>query len=102
MAYGDAAASIIGQKIGHHRYNIFSPKSIEGSIAMFVTCLVGLLGCLLFFSLFYSISNLSFTLAALGAAAVATICEALTPRGFDNLTVPMFSAMVFLFLMEAV
>lgn len=98
MAYGDAAASLIGQKFGHQKYNIFSPKSIEGSIAMFATCLLGLLVCLPFFSFLYPISSLNFLLASLGVAIVATVCEALTPKGFDNLTVPLLSAMVFLFL----
>jgi len=102
MAYGDAAASIVGQKFGRHRYNnISSPKSVEGSMAMLATCLSGLLVCLLFFSFFYPISILSSALASLGTAIVATVCEALTPRGFDNLTVPLFSAMVFLLLMGA-
>lgn len=101
MAYGDAAASLFGQKFGRHKYNISSPKSVEGSMAMFATCLSGLLACLLFFSSFYPISILIFALASLGTAMVATVCEALTPRGFDNLTVPLFSAMMFLLLMGA-
>ena len=101
MAYGDAAASLIGQKFGRHKYNISSLKSVEGSITMFVTCLLGLLACLVFFSFLYPISSLNFILASLGTAIVATVCEALTPRGFDNLTVPVFSAVVFLLLMGA-
>jgi len=101
MAYGDAAASLFGQKFGRHKYHISSLKSVEGSIAMFATCLSGFLACLLFFSFLYSFSILIFALASLGTAIVATVCEALTPRGFDNLTVPLFSAMVFLLLMGA-
>jgi dolichol kinase len=99
MAYGDAAASLVGQKFGRHKYNISSPKSVEGSLMMFATCLLGFLACVLFFSFLYPISSLSFALAFLGTAVVATVCEALTPKGFDNLTVPLFSAIVFLILM---
>lgn len=102
MAYGDAAASLVGQKFGEHKYNIFGTKSFEGSAAMFIICISGLIACALFFSFLYPISILSFALASLGAATVATVCEALTPKGFDNLTVPLFSAIVFLFLIGGV
>jgi phytol kinase len=102
MAYGDAAASLVGQKLGPHKYNVFGAKSFEGSLAMFVTCLFGLLGCLLFFSYLYPISIFNFAVASLGTAAVATACEALTPKGFDNLTVPLFSIAVFLLLIGGV
>ena len=102
MAYGDAAASLVGQKIGRHKYNIFTTKSFEGSTAMFVICISGLMGCALFFSYLFPISIPSFALASLGATAVATVCEALTPKGFDNLTVPLFSAIAFLLLIGGV
>ncbi len=98
MAYGDAAASLVGQKLGHHKYNVFGAKSLEGSMAMFLTCLFGLLGLLLFFEYLYPISVFDFAMGSLGAATVATVCEALTPRGFDNLTVPLCTAAVFLLL----
>jgi dolichol kinase len=102
MAYGDAAASLVGQKLGRHKYNIFGAKSFEGSMAMFATCVSGLLACLLFFSYLYPISIFNFALASLGVAVVATACEGLTPRGFDNLTVPLCSAAVFLLLIGGV
>ncbi len=102
MAYGDAAASLVGQRIGRHKYDIFGMKSLEGSAAMFTVCISGLMACVLFFSYLYPISIPAFALASLGAAAVATTCEALTPKGFDNLTVPLLSALVFLFLIGVV
>ena len=102
MAFGDAAASLVGQKIGRHKYNIFGTKSFEGSMAMFAVCISGLMACLLFFSFLYPISIPSFALASLGVASVATACEALTPKGFDNLTVPLFSAAVFLLLIGGI
>lgn len=102
MAYGDAAASLVGQRLGRHKYNIFGAKSFEGSLAMFSVCLFGLLGCLLFFSYLYPISIFDFAVASLGVAAVATACEALTPMGFDNLTVPLCGVAVFLLLIGGV
>jgi len=99
MAYGDAAASLAGQKFGQRVYHIFGTKSVEGSTAMFVTCISGLLTLFLFFSHFYAISISNWTLASACTAAIATASEALTPKGFDNLTVPLLSAVVFLLLM---
>jgi phytol kinase len=102
MAFGDAAASLVGQKIGRHQYNLFAKKSLEGSIAMFVVCFLSLLVSLLFFAYLYPLSVLNFVVAALGVATVATTCEALTPKGLDNLTVPLFSVAIFLFLMGGI
>jgi dolichol kinase len=98
MAYGDAAASLIGQKLGRHQYNVVGKKSFEGSAAMFTVCFLALTVSLWFFSYLYPISTFIFILASFGVAATATICEALTPKGFDNLTVPLFSAAVFMLL----
>jgi phytol kinase len=98
MAYGDAAASLVGQKFGRHTYSLLAKKSFEGSIAMFMVCFLSVQLSLLFFSFFYPTALLATFIAALGVAAVATVCEALTPKGFDNLTVPIFSALVFLLL----
>ena len=102
MAYGDAAASLVGQKIGRHQYSIFSKKSIEGSIAMFAVCFLVLLASLLFFSYLYPISLYNLIIASLGCASVATVCEALSPSGLDNLTVPFFSAAVFILLIGGI
>jgi phytol kinase len=102
MAFGDAAASLVGQKFGRHQYDLFSKKSLEGSTAMFTVCFLSLLLSLLFFSYLYPISTPKCVLAALGVAAVATACEALTPKGLDNLTVPLLSATVFLVLIGGI
>jgi phytol kinase len=102
MAYGDAAASLVGEKIGRRQFRIFAKKSVEGSIAMFVVSFVSFAVSLLFFSAFYSLPFLSSVLIALGVAAVATVSEALTPRGVDNITVPFFSVLLFLFLIGGV
>lgn len=102
MAYGDAAASLVGQKAGRHQFNLFSKKSLEGSIAMFAVCFLVLLGCLFFFSYLYPFSIFNMAIAAFGVAIVATICEALSPSGLDNLTVPFFSVAVFILIIGGI
>jgi dolichol kinase len=58
-----------------------------------------MLGSALFFSYPYPLLLANLIVASFGVAAVATILEAITPLGLDNLTVPLFSATVFLFLL---
>lgn len=102
MAYGDAAASIIGERYGKNRYHVFAWKSIEGSIAMFVVSLLALFGSFAFFSVFYSIVVFSRVGAILAASGVAAVVEFLSPLGFDNLTVPFSAVAVFLLLGKGV
>ena len=99
MAYGDAAASLVGGKFGKRQFKIFSVKSVEGSLVMFVISFVSLSASLLFFSALYSFPILYSVAAALVVAAGTTVAEALTPRGIDNLTVPFFGALLFIILM---
>jgi phytol kinase len=98
MAFGDAAASIVGQKSGHHKFRRIPNKSYEGSIAMFLTTFITVTFSLLLFSYLCPFSIPILVIASLGVAVVATTLEALTPKGLDNLTVPLISAVVFLIL----
>ena len=96
MAYGDAAASIVGQRWGRRKYKLVAQKSLEGSVAMFLFSFLSLSAGLVFFSFFYDFAVLDKIVATLAAAAVATVVEGFSPMGFDNLTVPAFSVLVFL------
>ena len=102
MAFGDAAASLVGQKMGRHQFNIFSKKSIEGTAAMFTITLASVSLSLLLFSYLCPFSTITLLLASLAVAASATVLEAITPKGLDNLTVPLISALVFLLLIGGV
>jgi phytol kinase len=102
MAFGDAAASLVGQKMGRHQFNIFSKKSIEGTTAMFTITFVSVTLSLLLFSYLCPFSTSTLLLASLGVAALATTTEALTPKGIDNLTVPLISALAFLLLIGGI
>ena len=96
MAYGDAAASIVGEKFGRRTYALVARKSLEGSAAMFSVTLASLTVGLAFFSVIYGFSFLSKIPALLSAAIVAALVEGFSPMGFDNLTVPVFSVLTFL------
>jgi phytol kinase len=90
MAFGDAAASVIGRRWGRHPYRIAgSTKSWEGTAAMFLVS---------------SVAIVVGTWPLLGAPAVgagvlaalgATLAEAPAGRGLDNLTVPFTGALIF-------
>ena len=102
LALSDAAAAIVGENISvPHIYNLTSDrKSIEGSIAMFVTTFI-VVGALLFASAqldVYPAFNLNrpamIVLIALSSSLFATAWEAISSKGLDNLTIPLSVAFV--------
>jgi phytol kinase len=98
MAYGDSAASMIGEKYGNRKYKLTAEKSLEGSTAMFLFSFLSLIISLVFFATLHSTAFLSKVAPALSVAAVATLVEGFSPMGFDNLTVPILSALTFFLL----
>ncbi len=95
MGYGDGLAAIVGQKRGKHRYKIWGiKKSIEGSMAMF---LLSFIVCIVILFV-YKGYDISFIKIAIIIASVATLLEALTPKGMDNLSVPMITSLLLYFL----
>jgi phytol kinase len=91
MVWGDAFAALIGQRIGTHTFTIWGQtRSLEGTFAMFVFSRLAVLLTLVFFAQPLASS----LVAALLVACVASIVEALSPFGIDNLTVPLVSAVV--------
>lgn len=98
MAYGDASASLVGEKYGKHQYHFFARKSLEGSIAMFCVSFLAVGASLFFFSIVHPFNVASFVLAAFAVASVAAIAEGISPLGFDNVTVPILCALTFLLL----
>ncbi|MDH5449254.1 MAG: SEC59/DGK1/VTE5 family protein [Candidatus Bathyarchaeota archaeon] len=98
MAYGDSVAAIVGERHGRRRYKLVADKSLEGSAAMFSASFLSLTISLILFSALYPFSVFEKIFPALAAATVATLVESFSPTGFDNLTVPAFSALTFLLL----
>ena len=99
MTIGDALASIIGRRRGKHHYTFWgSTRSLEGSAVMAVSSLlvIGLTLSILPGSALSPnsviFSGSTVLLLAISGAVVATIAESLSPKGTDNLFVPVFSA----------
>ncbi len=84
LAWGDAAAALVGQRWGRHRYRAGEGwRSVEGSAAMFVCSLaaVAVAG--------FAVGPPFGLLPVVLGAAVATGLEAVGRRGADNLMVPV-------------
>lgn len=97
MAWGDGLAAIIGQRFGTHKYQIFgNQKSWEGSLTMAgATYLVSYLVLL-----FSGVSLGQTWLISLALAIVATALESFSKLGIDNLSVPLGSAALALYLCQ--
>lgn len=105
MGYGDGLAAIIGMKFGKNNLiknsgcNIdvsktHGHKTFEGSATMFAVVLI------IFIILKVWLGGVVFSRAlffALLAAFVATIAEAFTPHGLDNVSVPLLIFLVSMF-----
>jgi phytol kinase len=90
MGYGDGFAAVIGKKYGKKKYNVFgSKKSIVGSLTMFVATFIV---CYIVLSIFNPVSVLFYSLIL---AFFATLLELFTPKGFDNLSVPLGTSMIY-------
>ncbi len=88
MSYGDGMAALIGKQYGKIKYNISGDeKSLEGSLTMFLVLMAALWIVLVYYGVPVSITVIAIV------ALVATIFEAVTPKGLDNLTA-CFSAVI--------
>ncbi len=88
---GDEAAALIGKRFGKHKLGwrfADHNKTYEGSCAMFVVAFIAVFALLVA----GGISAQRPALAALIAAAVATVTEAATKKGYDTVTVPCATA----------
>ncbi len=97
MAWGDGMAAIIGQRFGKHPYHVGGiTKSWEGSFAMLGAAFIVTETILLFVEgnswQIWSIS--------LMVSVVATILEAFSKLGVDNLTVPISSGFLCFFCVQ--
>lgn len=93
MGYGDGLAAVVGKALKFVPYKVFgNARSLGGSITMFA---VSFAVCAIVLTVTGSPSALLFSLIL---ASVATLVEAVTPWGFDNLSVPILTAMTYFLL----
>lgn len=89
MAYGDGFAAIAGKAVKSKEYKVFgSTKTLAGSSVMFVTSLIITL------AVFVYANTVLFWLKAIILAVIATILEAVSAKGTDNLTVPVIISLL--------
>ena len=94
LTWGDAFAAIIGRRYGRRSYSIAgSSRTLEGSLAMFAFSFISTVIPLLVIptgGLSVGYAFLASGLTSMGA----TIAEAVSPHGVDNLTIPAVSAII--------
>jgi phytol kinase len=83
LAFADPCAALVGTRYGKREYTIFGERrTYEGSFACFLVCVL-LLAAL----------GISWHLTLLGGLVLALV-EALSPRGADNLTLPLVAGIL--------
>ncbi len=84
MGYADGLAAVVGKKYGFKKWTfIREEKSVVGSTTAFVAAVAVIAA----FNLYFSMGLKVYEVLVLGL--VAACLEAITPLGFDNLTVPI-------------
>ena len=97
MCYGDGFAAVVGEKYGKNEYNISGDKkTFEGSLAMFISCIISSTIIIGFYNLF-GFASVPFDFVIVGIIAlIATIMEGITPKGLDNVTACFTTAILYL------
>jgi len=98
LTWGDAMAAILGKAYGQIEYTIFNQvRSVEGSVSMFLFSLISTVGAL--WLLPPNIAGWQNLGLAFTTALAATLTEAISPWGLDNLTIPAVSSLILYFLL---
>ncbi|MGH1362584.1 MAG: DUF92 domain-containing protein [Calditrichia bacterium] len=104
LSFGDAAAAIVGEGLAKVRTYILikDSKSFEGSLAMLLVSTITLFLLLRYdpFSIGYQFSLLHSFWFGVATAVVATVAEALSHKGSDNLSVPFSTAIILYFFLS--
>jgi len=96
MIFSDTLASVVGKRWGKHHIEFpwTSRRSLEGSLAMFVSAFLLALGSFYFFGMLHPVTQQVLTweniiVYSLITALAATIIEVISPSTYDDLTVPI-------------
>ena len=95
MAYGDSLAALVGNRYGKYKFRIFEEKSLEGSMGMFLGSFLSLMLGMSYFSSIYGFGYKSQLVSILAVSLATTLLEAVSPKGLDNILVPLFGAYFF-------
>ena len=94
MAYGDSCAAIVGQKYGKRR--LLGKKTLAGSLTMFAVSLTMVGLSTFYYGWLYALNPFDLMPAAAAVASVVAVAELLSPKGVDNITVPLLGAVTFM------
>jgi dolichol kinase len=100
LAWGDALAAVVGVRWGRHKYRMnlgwrAGVRSLEGSAVMFVASVIAVGITLAAYAPLPGAPSPTFVTAAIVlCAAAATLAEAASPWGSDNVFVPVAAAAV--------
>lgn len=83
LGWGDGVAPIIGSYYGRLKYQIFSNKSVEGSLSMFIFAFAASV-----FFVWLIIPTQVNMIRILLLALIATIIEGCSPKEIDNILIP--------------
>ncbi|MGD9396370.1 MAG: hypothetical protein PVJ05_08090 [Candidatus Thorarchaeota archaeon] len=113
MMFGDGMSAPIGMKYGHNSTRVIfgSNRSIPGTLSVFIFGFFGSLLAFWWFGIFSLIDPVFVTggnvlwfeliVLALVGAITATIVELVSPKGTDNITLPLITCLVmFLFAIQ--
>jgi len=90
MGYGDGMAAVIGQFFGKHKFTIFKGhKTWEGSLTMWLVSTIVVAA-----TLYFTTPAISWPMVIL-IPFLATLIEAISPYGLDNLFVPLITALIY-------
>ena len=95
MAYGDGFAAIVGKNLKSKRYKLSdTKKSFAGSLTMFLISMVLIGGYLIYTHTDVFLTSTHWTLITAMMAFIVTAVEAFSGKGWDNITVPISTALL--------
>ena len=105
LAFADPLAALTGEKLTHlKQYQLArDKKTLAGSVVMFLTTVIivfwGLKFGIYYFAGNWEITTLQVVWMALVVGIIATVCEALSAYGSDNLSIPLGTAFILHFML---
>lgn len=94
MAYGDGLAGMLGKSIKSKKYKLLdTTKSLAGSLTMFIVSAIFIIIYFIFLG-----KGIEFVFLGLLVALIATLIEAISIKGIDNISVPMIVVLLFMFI----